>query len=122
MGENIVVKKIKLGDVFAIFITCVLGILLIFTPFSHDNGAIITIETENSVYHYPIIENREVVLNENGIRLTVVINDGTVFVKDSTCKDKICTRSKLNGKGCIVCLPSKTIIKISSEGVDAVAG
>lgn len=122
MGENIVFKKMKRGDVFAVFIVFSIAVLLFFTPLSHSGGNMVMIKTESVTYRYPINEDRQLTLNENGISLTVVIENGFVYVKESTCKDKICMHGKLHGGGCIVCLPAKTIVQIETGGADAVAG
>ena len=46
--------------------------------------------------------------------LTVVIEDGCVFVKDSTCRDGTCEHTgKISRAGqSIVCLPAETVISI----------
>ena len=50
--------------------------------------------------------------------LTVCIENGEVYVKESKCKDKICEKTgKISKAGAsIVCLPQKIVISLGGEG------
>ncbi len=47
----------------------------------------------------------------------VVINQGTVFIEDADCPDKLCVKQgKISKSGeSIICLPHKVVVKISAE-------
>ncbi len=62
-----------------------------------------------------ISENCEFEIDGN---LTVCIENGEVYVKESHCKDKICEKTgKISKQGSsIICLPQKIVISLSGEG------
>ncbi|MBR6534796.1 MAG: NusG domain II-containing protein [Clostridia bacterium] len=122
MGEDIVALKIKKGDVFAIFIVLVLAAAAFFIPME-KSGDKVNIKTDKASYVYFLNEDRRITLEENGISLTVVIENGEVYVENSTCRDGVCKKSSpISDGGCIVCLPAHVVIQISSGGADAIAG
>ena len=59
-------------------------------------------------------ENKEI--NVNGTN-TVVIENGAVYMKDSTCKNHVCidTGKISETKDTIVCLPNKIVVTIESN-------
>lgn len=122
MGEGIVSRKLKPGDVLAVLFVFSLAILLmLFLP--STNGSVVKITTNDNVYTYSLYEDRIIELSENGIKLTVVIENGCVYVSDSECRDGICkAHGKIKDKGCIVCLPAGVVIETDGGEVDAVAG
>ena len=68
-------------------------------------------------------ENREFVV-EGDFPLTVCIQDGTIFVKESACPDHTCeyTGRVKNAGESIICVPAGVVIRVEGEGtVDAVA-
>lgn len=76
---------------------------------------------------YPLGEDREVTVSNNGYTLTFVIKDGEVYVTEADCPDKVCVHSPPISKagGRIVCVPAMIIIKIIKDGgsdVDFAAG
>ncbi len=72
MGEGIVSRKLKPGDVLAVLFVFALAILLmLFLP--STNGSVVKITTNDNVYTYSLYEDRIIELSENGIKLTVVI-------------------------------------------------
>lgn len=77
-------------------------------------GARVKIAENGTTQEYPISENRTIELSS----LTVVIENGKVYVTDSTCPDKICEHSgkisRVNQS--IVCLPSGIVITITGTG------
>lgn len=123
MGEGIVSRKLKLGDAFAVLFVLIMALLITLLLPSQKNADTVHITTDENVYTYSLYEDRQIELTENGIELTVVIENGSVYVKESTCRDGICTsHGKINGKGCIVCLPARVVIETDSKEVDAIVG
>ncbi len=123
MGEEIVSRKLKLGDFFAaLFVLSVSFLLMLILP-SDDGASTVSITIGNDVCTYSLYEERTINISENGIELTVVIENGSVYVSESTCRDGICrSYGKISGKGCIVCLPAGVVIETDFKEVDAVAG
>lgn len=74
---------------------------------------------------YPLSEDRETVIRtENGTN-TLVIKDGTAYLKDADCPDKLCVKQgKISKTGkIIICLPHKLIVEIvagEESGLDGV--
>ncbi len=123
MGEGIVSRKLKAGDTFAVLFVLVAALLLIFILPQEGNADTVSIKTENAVHTYSLFEDRVISLSENGTELTVVIENGEVYVKESTCRDGICkAHGRISKKGCIVCLPAGVVIETDAKGDDAVAG
>ena len=79
-----------------------------------QKGDNVRIDADGKTYVYSLSENREIVLDS----LTVVIENGKVYVKDAICSDKICEHTgkidKVNQS--IVCLPGNVVIVIEGEG------
>lgn len=51
---------------------------------------------------------------QNGIKLTVVVSSGSVYVEHSGCPDKICVnKGRVSAVGdTIVCLPARTVVEV----------
>lgn len=115
-------KRIKPADIILICSLIVFSITLILTkPLLQENPARFVItHLEDRSYEYSLHQNQTLLLSNNGYDLSVVIEDGTVFVQSSNCRDQICVSSKpISKKGeIIVCAPAKISIKLSGEGDD----
>lgn len=121
MSESIAEFKIKHGDVFAIFIVLLLAVAVLLVPIG--GGDSVCIRTDSKTYVYPLYEDRQIDLTENGVSLTVVIKEGSVYVSQTTCRDKICLHTQpIKDGGCIVCLPAHVSIEITDTEADAIAG
>ena len=77
-------------------------------------GARVKIAENGKTQEYQISENRTIELSS----ITVIIENGEVYVTDSTCPDKICEHSgkisRVNQS--IVCLPAGIVITITGAG------
>lgn len=85
-----------------------------------SEGKTIIIRENGEVFgEYPISEDAEI--DVDGI-LTVVIEDGGVYVKSAVCPDKLCERSGRISRGgeAIVCLPGGVSVEISGDEYDFV--
>lgn len=73
------------------------------------------------VYSLDLSKNTDIELLDG--RMTICVEDGKVFVKDSDCKEQLCVHSApISGEGgMIVCLPNKVVIKVATEEVDAIS-
>ena len=108
----------KKADLIPIISVIAAAVILAFVlmPRSADT---VRISCENAVYEYPLSENRQIELCENGISLTVLISDGKVSVINSTCRDQICVHTH---SGNIVCMPARVVITVGDGDYDYVAG
>lgn len=88
-----------------------------------------------AVYHektrigtYPLYEETEQILYfEDGAENILVIQDGSAWIKDANCPDKLCVKQgKISGSGqSLICLPHKLTVTVEGgkkEELDAVAG
>lgn len=81
---------------------------------------------------YPLSGNRIINLDNSGRHNVVEIRDGTVMMKESSCKNQICVdEGRISRAGqSIICLPNRIVVEISGRsgsdsaednGVDAIA-
>ena len=111
-------------------IVLALGILLFAfcLPFllSSDTANTVCIVSESGEEFYTLDKERTVEVLSNGHKLTVCIEDESVFVLDTDCKDKVCknTGKIIENGDVIVCAPAGVKIElISRKGdVDYVVG
>lgn len=117
-------------DFIAIGIVIILSALgFLFLNFNLRNdvqgGETVKISVGADIYGtYPLNENDEIKINtKNGFN-TVVIENGSVFVKDADCRDRYCVKQGKIRNGSIICLPHRLVIEIESndKSIDAVAG
>lgn len=106
---------VKAADAVLIALLAVAAIIFsVFGLFTGQKGDNVRIDANGKTYVYSLSENREIVLDS----LTVVIENGKVYVKDANCSDKICEHTgkidKVNQS--IVCLPGNVVIVIEGEG------
>lgn len=95
------------------------AIMYAFMPVKKGSSVIVTVNGESTSYSLDI--DRTIDLQH----LTVVIESGKVFVKDSDCTDKLCEKTgkiDMQSKS-IVCLPNRVVIKIvnASDRLDGVS-
>ena len=80
---------------------------------------------------YPLSEDREIEIKQNGHTNHITIKDGKVSMTSSTCKNQVCveTGAISHTKDSIACLPNRVIVEIKAgknnpEGgdVDVISG
>lgn len=108
-------KKADIIPIAAVLLAALLTAL----AFAAKPGDTVRITCDDSVYEYPLNENRTVELEENGVALTVVIENGSVRVEKSTCRDQICVHTHSNS---IICMPAHVVITVEGGEYDYVAG
>ncbi|MBR1862727.1 MAG: NusG domain II-containing protein [Ruminococcus sp.] len=70
-------------------------------------------------------KDREIVIEYEGRKNTVVISSGDICVREADCPDHVCIRTGWLSKagGPIVCLPNRLVIRYKEGGgLDAAAG
>lgn len=113
-------------DFVAIAIVLLLSTLaFVLVNLGRGEGGTVVITKNGAEYGaYPLGENRIIEIDEDG-RNTVVIEDGSVYMKDADCPDKYCEKQgKISTAGdSIICLPHRLSVEIRSDdaAVDAVA-
>ena len=112
-------KKIKIGDVVVILLLLLITAgVFCFRLFGFENGNTVVISVDGVSSSYPLDIDRTLVIENEGITLTVVIKDKKAYIDNSDCPEKSCVLSgKIAKKGeIVVCAPSKVYIKIAGEG------
>lgn len=110
-------KKIK-RDIMLIatlIIVCVAAFLIINFVVKKDGITAAVKVDGNIVYMLPLDKNASVTVEGyQGGSNTVVIENGTVYMKDADCSDKLCEKTgKISKNGeTIVCLPHRVVVEI----------
>lgn len=110
-------KKIK-RDIMLIatlIIVCVAAFLIINFVVKKDGITAVVKVDGNIVYMLPLDKNASVTVEGyQGGSNTVVIENGTVYMKDADCPDKLCEKTgKISKNGeTIVCLPHRVVVEI----------
>ena len=112
--------KPKIGDVCLIVVFLLFSFFWFFLP--KNAGDTVTVSIDGTVVAVvPLSEDAQIVLDP----LTVVVEDGYVFVTDAICPDLLCQyHAPVSDRGeGIFCLPNRVAIRISGENeeVDGLA-
>lgn len=100
----------------------VLLLLCIFLPLKYlmsEKGERVMVYVDTDLVSvYDINDNiHEKIMGTDNISLELVIEDNTVYVRNSNCPDALCERQGIIGKAneSIICLPGKIVISIDSD-------
>lgn len=120
---------IKKADIILCIFLVAAGILFtVLIGLSGSEGSEAVITVDGQIYGtYPLDEDREIIISQNGHTNKVTIKDSTVSMIFSDCANKVCVNHKpISDTGeSIVCLPNKVMITIEGTdkgGYDAVSG
>ncbi|MBE6600413.1 MAG: NusG domain II-containing protein [Ruminococcaceae bacterium] len=118
-------------DLIIIIAVVLLALALFLLPFLIGNeGKEVSVTAKSggasvAIYEGALTENKRLEFENNGIKLTVVIEDGEVYVAESSCDDRVCVHSgkiSLSGQS-IICAPAGIVINIGGgDGDDISAG
>ncbi len=102
----------------------VLGIVGIVILNNGEDGKTATIKVDGEVAETVLLDS-DYENTVNGV--SIAVQNGEIFVKDSNCSDKVCSRSgKISKSGeSIICAPNRVSIEIDGENdnlPDAVVG
>lgn len=113
---------IRVRDVIVmIAVTLIAAAIAITIALTAKKGETVLVTVSGETTSYPLDENKTIDLGA----LEVVIENGCVYVKNSTCPDGLCEKTgKISESGrSIVCLPAGIVVRIAGEGeFDAVTG
>lgn len=110
-------KKIKRDIILiaTLIIVCAAVFLIINFVVKKDGITAVVKVDGNIVYMLPLDKNASVTVEGyQGGSNTVVIENGTVYMKDADCPDKLCEKTgKISKNGeTIVCLPHRVVVEI----------
>ena len=110
---------IKKADIFliAFLLLAGFGFWWLFS-FPAPDGDTVTISIEGEPGgSYPLSENREIPIIQGGFENTIVIRDGTVYMKKANCPGKECVRQgRISQSGeSIICLPHRIVVEITAQ-------
>ena len=111
---------IKKADIILLIIILAVGIpLSVLSLTAGTAGDKVQISADGEVYGiYPLDEDREIEVTENGHTNHITIKDGQVSMSYSTCLNQVCvnTGAISETKDSIVCLPNRVVVEIISSG------
>ncbi|MBQ3099471.1 MAG: NusG domain II-containing protein [Clostridia bacterium] len=108
---------IKLGDLLLCVVILALSAVIFFTINDGSEASRAVISYGGEEYYYELSDDREIEICSSGHSLSVVIEDGEVYVYESTCPDKVCKASgKISSASEIIaCVPAGVSIKIEGD-------
>lgn len=112
---------IRARDVIVmIAFTLIVAAIALVIALGGRKGETVFVTKDGETTSYPLGENRMIDFGS----LKVVIEDGSVFVTDATCPDRLCEKTgRISGSGrSIVCLPAGIVVRIGESEFDAVTG
>lgn len=114
-------------DVVAVVAVLIAAVLLLWIPaFAMPEGRTLEIVTTRDTHRYDLSKDRVIELHENGVDITVVIENREVYVQESDCPDGVCKASgRISRSGeSILCAPAGVTLTVKGGGddVDFVAG
>lgn len=112
----------KKGDIIIfVLLVVVIVVAIVFATRPHSATVAEVYIDGRLAYSLDLSKNADIELLDG--RMTICVEDGKVFVKDSDCKEQLCAHSApISGEGgMIVCLPNKVVIKVATEEVDAIS-
>lgn len=112
---------IKKADIVLLIVILAVGIpMSVLSLTAGTGGDKVKISTDGQVYGvYPLNEDCEIDVTEDGHTNHITIKDGQVSMSYSTCLNQVCvnTGAISRTKDAIVCLPNRVVVEIvSSEG------
>lgn len=119
--------RVTVRDAIAVAVVLFAALFCFLAPWqSRAAGTTLVITAPDGTVEYALSENREFVLSSQGVSLTVVIENGAAYVRESSCPDGVCRAGgRINRSGeTILCAPAG--VRLSVRGgvsdVDHVAG
>ena len=111
---------IKKADIILLIVILAVGIpMSVLSLTSGTSGDKVKISTDGQIYGiYPLNEDCEIEVTEDGHTNHITIKDGQVSMSYSTCLNQVCvnTGAISQAKDAIVCLPNRVVVEIISSG------
>lgn len=120
-------NRISYRDWIAFAAVLLVAVLLATLPLlTARTGGQLVVTTPEGEQIYPLSRNESFEIVSRGITLSIVIEDGAAYVKDSTCPDGVCrsTRAVSKRGETVLCAPAGVTLTVrGGDGdVDFVAG
>lgn len=116
--------KLKIGDFFIICIIVFAAVMMLMPGRSTGKRAVLYCDGKE-ITTFDLSADSEYIF-ENYLRNKIVVKDGSIFIEDSDCPDKVCVHSgKISKSGqTICCLPNKVLIRVYSDNseTDVISG
>lgn len=117
-------KALKKKDwivIFVFLIAAVLGIGIRFVGSAKEAGIAEVFQDGELIYQLSLEESGTYRITWGAERNVIVIDNGSVFIEEATCPDKLCEKQgKISAVGeRIVCLPNRLVVQISGEKADS---
>lgn len=110
---------IKKADIILLIVILAVGIpMSVLSLTAGTGGDKVKISTDGQVYGiYPLNEDCEIDVTEDGHTNHITIKDGQVSMSYSTCRNQVCvnTGAISQTKDVIVCLPNRVVVEIISS-------
>ena len=110
---------IKKADIILLIVILAIGIpMSVLSLTAGTGGDKVKISTDGQVYGiYPLNEDCEIDVTEDGHTNHITIKDGQVSMSYSTCRNQVCvnTGAISQTKDVIVCLPNRVVVEIISS-------
>ena len=116
--------KLKKGDIIAVLFAVLLTAAAFIPYFSRSRGGLVSVSLNGEqIALLDLHEDTEYPVHGD-FDATVVIHNGKVCVKNSTCPGKDCENcGEISAAGAsIVCLPNRLTVTVSGGDTDAVIG
>ena len=111
---------IKKADIILLIVILAVGIpMSVLSLTAGTGGDKVKISADGQVYGiYPLVEDGEIEVTEDGHTNHITIKDGQVSMSYSTCHNQVCvnTGAISHTKDAIVCLPNRVVVEIISSG------
>lgn len=111
---------IKKADIILLIVILAVGIpMSVLSLTAGTGGDKVKISADGQVYGiYPLDEDGEIEVTEDGHTNHITIKDGQVSMSYSTCHNQVCvnTGAISHTKDAIVCLPNRVVVEIISSG------
>lgn len=111
---------IKKADIVLLITILAVGLpLSVLSLTAGTGGDKVRISADSEVYGiYPLDEDREIEVTEDGHTNHITIKGGQVSMSYSTCLNQVCvnTGAISETKDAIVCLPNRVVVEIISSG------
>jgi hypothetical protein len=111
-------RRIKLLDFLAFFMAIAVTALIAFQVYGGRSGLLqVSIKGDSGEWLYPLESDHTIEVEGPLGKTLVVIEDGSVAVSSSPCREKTCVKSgPVNKAGrWIACLPNRVIIAITGR-------
>ncbi len=123
--EKKLLSHIRLFDVIVIAAVLFLALAIwLFPLIFSDEGDTVALTVGDKTEYFSLSSDTRREITSEGVSLLLCIENGEVWIEQSTCPDGVCINSgKISREGeIIVCAPAKVSVKIATGGeIDAIA-